>query len=207
MAASFRVGADFMEVGSFIGAAVVTGGELRILDADPEILGQIALMFGRLGVAWQIEGQDVIVPRSQALSVVPDLGNRIPQIKAQPWPGFPSDLLSIALMVATQSAGAVLLHEWMYENRFFFTDKLTSMGARIILCDPHRALVQGPTPLHGNLSLTSPDIRAGMTLLLAALCAQGTTTIRNVGQIDRGYERIDERLRALGAQITRETVA
>jgi len=200
----FRIGADFMEVGSFIGAAVVTGSELRILEADPGVLGQIALVFGRLGVAWQTEGSDLIVPRSQALAIVPDLGSRIPQIKAQPWPGFPSDLLSIALMVATQSAGTALFHEWMYENRFFFTDKLTSMGARIILCDPHRALVQGPTPLHGNLSLTSPDIRAGMTLLLAALCAQGTTTIRNIGQIDRGYERIDERLRALGAHIVRE---
>ena len=109
-------------------------------------------------------------------------------------------------MVATQSAGAVMFHEWMYENRFFFTDKLTGMGARIILCDPHRALVQGPTPLHGNLALTSPDIRAGMTLLLAALCAEGTTTIRNIGQIDRGYEQIDERLRSLGAHITRERI-
>ena len=202
----FRIGADFMEVGSFVGAAVVTGSELRILDADPQILGQIELVFGRLGVVWQVEGNDLCVPRSQALSIVPDLGNRIPQVKAQPWPGFPSDLLSIALIVATQSAGAVMFHEWMYENRFFFTDKLISMGARIILCDPHRALVQGPTPLHGNLALTSPDIRAGMTLLLAALCASGTTTIRNIGQIDRGYERVDERLRALGARIRREPV-
>lgn len=202
----FRVGADYLEVGSFIGAAAMTGSELRIQDADPQVLGTIELVFARLGVTWQVEGADVIVPRSQKLLITPDLGNRIPQIKTQPWPGFPSDLLSIALAVATQSGGAVLFHEWMYENRLFFTDKLVGMGARIVLCDPHRALVQGPTVLHGDLALTSPDIRAGMTLLLAALCAQGTTIIRNVGQIDRGYERIDERLRALGANIRRETV-
>ncbi|MHB8628104.1 MAG: UDP-N-acetylglucosamine 1-carboxyvinyltransferase [Aggregatilineales bacterium] len=200
----FRVGADYLEVGSFIGAAAMTGSELRIQDADPHILGTIALVFARLGVTWQVEGNDILVPRSQTMMITPDLGNRIPQIKTQTWPGFPTDLLGIVLAVATQSAGTVLFHEWMYENRLFFTDKLTSMGARIVLCDPHRALVQGPTVLHGDLALTSPDIRAGMTLLLAALCAQGTTIIRNVGQIDRGYERVDERLRALGAHIHRE---
>ena len=203
----FKVGADYLEVGSFIGAAAMTGSELRIEDADPQVMGTIALVFARLGVAWQVEGHDIIVPRSQTMIITPDLGKRIPQIKTQPWPGFPSDLLSIALVVATQSAGTVLFHEWMYENRLFFTDKLVGMGARIVLCDPHRALVQGPTVLRGDLALTSPDIRAGMTLLLAALCAQGTTVIRNVGQIDRGYEKIDDRLRALGANIRRETIS
>lgn len=202
----FRVGADYLEVGSFIGAAVMTGGEIRIEDADPHYLSTVESVFKRLGVHWNVEGNDILVPRSQSLTVVPDLGKRIPQIKAQPWPGFPSDLLSIALVIATQSAGAVLFHEWMYENRLFFTDKLVSMGARIVLCDPHRALIQGPTALRGDLALTSPDIRAGMTLLLAALNARGTTTIRNVRQIDRGYERVDERLRALGAHIERVTV-
>ncbi len=200
----FRVGADYLEVVSFIGAAVMTGSEIRIQDAAPSVLNTIAPVFKRLGVSWQVEGEDVLVPRSQSMTIVQDLGKRIPQIKAQPWPGFPSDLLSIALVIATQSAGAVLFHEWMYENRLFFTDKLVSMGARIVLCDPHRALIQGPTALRGNIALTSPDIRAGMTLLLAALSARGSTTIRNVRQIDRGYERVDERLRALGAHISRE---
>src|SRR5579859_1023795 len=202
----FRIGADFMEVGSLIVAAAVTGGEIRIKDADPQNLDMIRLIFERLGVAWQVEDQDVIVPRAQALSVSPDLGNRIPVVKAQPWPAFPTDLMSVALVLATQARGAVLFHEWMYDARFFFTDKLTGMGARIILCDPHRALVQGPTLLRGNVTLSSPDIRAGMALLLAALCAQGTTTILNIGQIDRGYERVDEKLRVLGAKIERQTI-
>jgi len=203
----FHINADFMEVGSLIGAAVVTGSELRIANADPHSMAMIAPTFARLGVQWDVEGDDICVPRSQSLTVVQDLGKRIPQIKAQPWPGFPSDLLSIALVIATQSAGAVLFHEWMYENRLFFTDKLVSMGARIVLCDPHRALTQGPAALRGGIALTSPDIRAGMALLLAALSAHGVTTIRNIGQIDRGYERVDERLRAVGAHITRETIA
>src|SRR5690606_2691995 len=135
-----------------------------------------------------------------------DLGHQIPEIKAQPWPAFPSDLMSIALTVATQAAGAVLFHEWMYNSRFFFTDKLAQMGARIILCDPHRAVVHGPTVLRGVPSISSPDIRAGMALLIAALCARGTTVIRNIGQIDRGYERVDEKLRGLGAHIERTPV-
>jgi len=149
---------------------------------------------------------DIRVPRGQPLVIERDLGNQIPEIKAQPWPAFPSDLMSIALTVATQSAGAVLFHEWMYNSRFFFTDKLTNMGARIFLCDPHRAVVHGPTALHGVSNITSPDIRAGMSLLLAALCARGTTTIQNIGQIDRGYERVEEKLRGLGAQIRREPI-
>ncbi len=199
----FRVGADYLEVGSFIGAAVVTGGELLIQNADPENLSTIEGVFQRLGVHWEARDKDIFVPRGQHLTVTQDLGKRIPQIKAQPWPGFPTDLMSIAIVVATQSAGAVLFHEWMYENRLFFTDKLAQMGARIIMCDPHRALIQGPTALRGDLTLTSPDIRAGMSMLLAALAAHGKTTIRNVRQIDRGYEKVDERLRAVGAKITR----
>jgi UDP-N-acetylglucosamine 1-carboxyvinyltransferase len=198
-----RVGADFMEVGSFIGAAVVTGGSIRIKDADPQHLDMIALVFGRLGVRWDTEGQDIIVPAGQQLTIEPDLGNRIPVIRAQPWPAFPSDLMSIAIVVASQSAGAVLFHEWMYESRFFFTDKLSRMGARITLCDPHRVLVQGPVRLHGTPYISSPDIRAGMALVLAALAAKGETRISNIQQIDRGYERVDEKLSALGAQILR----
>jgi UDP-N-acetylglucosamine 1-carboxyvinyltransferase len=198
-----HVGADFMEVGSFIGAAVVTGGSIRIKDADPQHLDMIALVFGRLGVNWETEGQDIIVPASQSLTVTPDLGNRIPVVRAQPWPAFPSDLMSIAIVIASQSAGAVLFHEWMYESRFFFTDKLARMGARITLCDPHRVLVQGPARLHGTPYISSPDIRAGMALVLAALAAKGETRISNVQQIDRGYERVDEKLSALGAQILR----
>ena len=202
----FRVGADFMEVGSFIGAAVVTGGSIRIKEADPQHLEMIHLVFGRLGVVWEVDGQDIVVPRAQPLTIVQDLGNRIPVIRAQPWPAFPTDMMSIALLVATQARGAVLFHEWMYDARFFFTDKLISMGARIVLCDPHRALIQGPTPLRGNVTITSPDIRAGMTLLLAALCAEGVTTIRNIRQIDRGYEHVEDKLRALGAHIERQSI-
>jgi len=202
----FRVGADFMEIGSFIGAAAVTGGEIRIKNADPQHLDMIKLVYERLGVTWDTEGQDVIVPRMQSMAVTPDLGNRIPTIKAQPWPAFPTDLMSIVLLIATQARGTVLFHEWMYDARFFFTDKLVNMGARIVLCDPHRALVYGPTPLHGNVTITSPDIRAGMALLLAALCADGVTTIRNIRQIDRGYQEVEGKLRALGAQIERTPV-
>ncbi|NWF67897.1 MAG: UDP-N-acetylglucosamine 1-carboxyvinyltransferase [Chloroflexi bacterium] len=198
-----RVGADYIEVGSFIGAAAITNGTLRIKDADPQHLDMIALVFARLGVTWQTEGQDIIVPAGQDLTVAPDLGNRIPVVRAQPWPAFPSDLMSIAIVVATQSAGALLFHEWMYESRFFFTDKLALMGARITLCDPHRILVQGPTRLVAVPNISSPDIRAGMALLLAALAAKGETRISNIQQIDRGYERVDAKLAALGAHIER----
>ncbi len=195
----FRIGADYLEAISFVGAAVVTGGEIRVREADPEHLAMAELVFRKLGVTWQTDGNDILVPRGQSLVVERDLGNQIPAIKAQPWPAFPSDLMSIALVVATQSAGTVLFHEWMYDSRFFFTDKLSSMGARIFLCDPHRAVVHGPTALRAVPSISSPDIRAGMALLLAALCARGTTTIRNIGQIDRGYERVEEKMRNLGA--------
>jgi UDP-N-acetylglucosamine 1-carboxyvinyltransferase len=202
----FRVEADYMEVISFVGAAVVTGSEIRIRQADPQYLDMAALVFRKLGVTWEVDGDDIFVPRGQPLVIERDLGNRIPEIKAQPWPAFPSDLMSIALTVATQSAGTVLFHEWMYDSRFFFTDKLSSMGARIFLCDPHRAVVHGPTVLRAVPTISSPDIRAGMALLLAALAARGTTTIRNIGQIDRGYERVEEKLRGLGAHIQREPV-
>ena len=198
-----RVGADYMEVGSFIGAAVVTGGELLITDADPQHLEMIALTFARLGVQWETRGQDIFLPAAQSLTIVPDMGNRMPIIKAQPWPAFPPDLMSIALVIATQCAGAVLFHDWMYESRFFFTDKLVRMGARITLLDPHRVLVQGPTSLQGQPYITSPDIRAGMAILLAALGAKGQTRIFNIRQIDRGYERVEEKLRTLGARIER----
>ena len=202
----FRVEADYMEVISFVGAAAVTGGEMRIRQADPQYLTMAALIFKKLGVTWGVDGNDLIVPRGQPLVIERAVGNQIPAIKAQPWPAFPSDLMSIALVVATQSAGTVLFHEWMYDSRFFFTDKLVSMGARIFLCDPHRAVVHGPTVLHAVANIGSPDIRAGMSLLLAALCARGTTTIRNIGQIDRGYERVEEKLSGLGAHIRREPV-
>ncbi len=201
-----RVGADYMEVGSFIGAAVMTGGEITLRQADPHYLDMIALVFERLGVSWETRGDEVFVPSHQSLTIVPDLGGRIPIIKAQPWPAFPPDLMSIALTVATQSAGAVLFHDWMYESRFFFTDKLMRMGARITLCDPHRVLVQGPTALKGVSYISSPDIRAGMAMLLAALAAKGETRIANIQQIDKGYERIEEKLTALGANIVRINV-
>ncbi len=201
----FRVGADYIEVGSFIGAAAVTRGRVKIKQAAPEHLYMIEQLFNRLGVHWEVEnGTDIIVPEYQPLKVVPDIGGQIPELKAQPWPAFPSDLLSIALVVATQAEGTVLFHEWMYENRFFFVDKLIYMGARAVLCDPHRCIIQGPSKLHGEMErITSPDIRAGMSLLLAALCAEGTTIIRNVAQIDRGYQDVDGKLRSLGAKIQR----
>ncbi len=198
----YTIGADYLEVASFIAAAAVTDGEITIRNADPHHLGMIRLVFGKLGVRWEDRGKDVFVPRGQSLTVVPDVGDAIPEIKDMPWPAFPSDLMSIALVVATQAAGTVLFHEWMYENRLFFVDKLVYMGARIVLCDPHRCLVQGPSWLHGD-RMESPDIRAGMALIIAALAARGTSEIRNIRQIDRGYERVDEKLRSLGARIWR----
>ncbi len=205
----YTIGADYIEVGSFIGAAAVTGGEVRINRAcsrpAAQSLGMIGQVFERLGVCWLEEGEDIIVPGDQPMRIVPALGGRIPQIKPHPWPGFPPDLMSIAVVMACQANGSVLMHDWMYESRFFFVDKLVFMGAKIVLCDPHRVLVQGPSLLYANpQGVTSPDIRAGMAMVLAALCAQGTSTIHNIQQIDRGYERIDEKLRALGANIIRE---
>lgn len=197
-----RIGTDYMEVGSFIGAAVMTGGEIRIKQADPQHMDMVALVFEQLGVSIIIQDTDIIVPSQQSLTIVPDIGGRIPRIKAQFWPGFPPDLLSIAVVIATQSAGAVMFHDWMFESRLFFTDRLVQMGARITLADPHRALVQGPTALHGAY-VSSPDIRAGMALVLAGLAAKGETRIANIAQIDRGYERVEEKLSALGAHIYR----
>jgi UDP-N-acetylglucosamine 1-carboxyvinyltransferase len=196
------IGPDFMEVGSFIGLAAVTGGEIRIKNAAPEHLGMIRLVFGKLGVHFEIEGQDVLVPPNQELVIVDDLGGAVPKIDDAPWPGFPTDLMSIALVVASQAKGTVLIHEKMYDSRLYFVDRLISLGARIILCDPHRAVVVGPSPLHGE-TLHSPDIRAGMALLIAALCAQGESDIHNIHQIDRGYEHIETKLQALGARIKR----
>jgi UDP-N-acetylglucosamine 1-carboxyvinyltransferase len=202
----FTIGADFMEVGSFIGAAAVTGGRMRIKRASPEHLKMIAQVYNRIGVYWEVEGEDIIVPQYQPLKIIKDVGDRIPEIKAQPWPAFPSDLLSIALIIATQAEGTVLFHEWMYDSRFYFVDKLVYMGAQVVLCDPHRCLTIGPVKLRGDTErITSPDIRAGMALLLAALCAEGTSVIRNISQIDRGYEDVEGKLRSLGAKIERLT--
>jgi UDP-N-acetylglucosamine 1-carboxyvinyltransferase len=198
----FTIGPDYLEVVSFIGASVVTKGSIRIKQSGPEYLDMISIVFRRLGVAWEIDGQDVVVPEDQALIVEPDLGDAIPEISVMPWPAFPTDLMSIAIVVATQSKGSILFHDWMYPSRMFFIDKLVNMGAHIVLCDPHRSIVQGPTPLFGE-KLESPDIRAGMAMVLAALTAQGPSEIRNVSQIDRGYERFDEKFRALGARIER----
>jgi len=198
----FTIGPDYMEVVSFIGAAVVTGGSIRIRNAGPQYLNMVRLVFQRLGVTWEVDGEDIIVPREQKLVVEQDLGNAIPQIKVMPWPAFPTDLLSVAIVVATQAVGSVLFHEWMYEGRMYFTDKLTGMGAQIVLCDPHRCIVMGPRKLIGE-RVDSPDIRAGLALILAALAADGVSVIRNIGQVDRGYERIEEKLRALGARIER----
>jgi UDP-N-acetylglucosamine 1-carboxyvinyltransferase len=198
----FTIGPDHTEVGSFIGLAVMTGGELLIEDVIPDDLRPIEVGFSRLGVRWELEGSKLRVPRDQRLIVQDDLGAAIPKVDDGPWPAFPADLTSIALAIATQARGTVMIFEKMYENRLFFVDKLVGMGARIILCDPHRAVVSGPSRLYGD-RMESPDIRAGMALLLAALAADGESVIGNVSQIDRGYERIDERLRQLGASIER----
>ncbi len=198
----FTIGPDYLEVVSFIGAAVVTHGSICIRNAAPEYLDMIGIVFNRLGVGWEIEGQNIIVPQEQRLVIEPDLGDAIPVINDMPWPAFPTDLMSIAIVVSTQSKGSVLFHDWMYPSRMFFIDKLVSMGAQIVLCDPHRCIVQGPTTLVGE-KMESPDIRAGMSLLLATLVAKGQSIIRNVGQIDRGYECVDKKLRALGARIER----
>jgi UDP-N-acetylglucosamine 1-carboxyvinyltransferase len=196
------IGPDFMEVGSFVGLAAVTGGEILIKDAAPEHLGMVGIVFERLGVRFEARGNDILVPAGQSLTIVDDLGGAVPKIDDAPWPGFPTDLLSIALVVATQAQGTVLIHEKMYDSRLYFVDRLIAMGARIILCDPHRAVVVGPSPLQGE-TLHSPDIRAGMALLIASLCAKGRSVIHNIHQIDRGYERIETKLQALGAQIER----
>ena len=198
----FTIGPDYLEVISFAGAAAVTRGSLRIRNAGIQHLEMVTQAFRRIGVQWQAEGEDLVVGPDQTLTAVPDLDGAIPEIKTNVWPAYPTDLISIAITVATQASGSVLFHDWMYSGRMYFTDKLVGMGARIILCDPYRCVVQGPTQLYGE-KLESPDIRAGMALVLAALAAKGTSTIRNINQIDRGYENVDGKLRALGAKIER----
>jgi UDP-N-acetylglucosamine 1-carboxyvinyltransferase len=202
--ATFAIGPDHIEVGSFIGLAAVTRSALRIVDAGVEHLRMVLMGFERLGVECRIEGRDLLIPAEQSLRIRNDLGGHVPKLEDQPWPAFPADLMSIAIVVATQCEGLILFHEKMFESRMFFTDKLVGMGARIVLCDPHRALVGGPVRLRGS-SVESPDIRAGMAMLLAALAADGRSVINNAGQIERGYERIDQRLNALGASIERVT--
>jgi len=200
--AEFTIGPDYLEVVSFIGAAAVTKGNIRIKNAGVNHLDMIRLVFRRLGVDFDFIGDDVLVSANQRMVIEPDFGNVIPEISVMPWPAFPTDLMSIAIVVATQSNGSILFHDWMYPSRMFFTDKLVSMGAQIVLCDPHRCIVQGPTRLNPE-KMESPDIRAGMALVLAALSASGESIISNIGQIDRGYERIEKKLQSLGADIAR----
>ncbi len=197
-----EIAPDHIEIGSLMALAGVTGGELVVKDTKPDDLRMIRLVFERLGLRSEIHGADVIVPGNQDLMMRNDHGDHMPKVEDGPWPAFPADLTSIALALATQSSGSVIIHEKMFENRLFFTDKLVSMGASVMICDPHRAIVNGPRRLRGA-RMESPDIRAGMAMLIAALSADGITEIGNIRQIDRGYERIDERLRELGARITR----
>lgn len=200
----YTIGPDLLEVVSYIGAAVVTRGTVRVRNAGVEHLEMVAQTFHRFGVHWKVDGKDIIVPADQSLVVQSDLDGAVPEIKTNVWPAFPTDLTSIAITVATQATGSVLFHDWMFSGRMYFTDKLVGMGARIILCDPYRCLIQGPTQLYAE-KLESPDIRAGMALLLAALAAEGTSKIRNIVQIERGYEKVDEKLKLLGANIRRAT--
>jgi len=201
----FRIGPDYMEIGSFIGLAAVTHGSITITDIEPKDMRPIRLAFGKLGIRWNIEGTTLTVSAQQVLQVNCDLGGMVPKIDDAPWPGFPPDLTSIMTVVATQVEGTVLIHEKMFESRMFFVDKLIGMGARITLCDPHRAVVSGPSVLHGS-ELVSPDVRAGMAMVIAALCARGESIIKNVYQIERGYENLTERLVSLGAHIERVSV-
>ena len=200
---TYRIGPDYMEIGSFIGLAAVTHGEITIEGVDPDDLPPLKVGFSRVGITWEVKGDNLYMPSNQLMKVSPDLGGQIPKIDDSPWPGFPPDLTSIMTVVATQTEGTALIHEKMFESRMFFVDKLIGMGARIVLCDPHRAVVSGPARLSGAL-LVSPDVRAGMAMVIAALCADGNSTIQNVYQIERGYENISERLRALGAHIERQ---
>jgi UDP-N-acetylglucosamine 1-carboxyvinyltransferase len=197
-----RIAPDHIEIGSFMALAGVTGGELRIKDTVPGDLRMIRLVFERVGLRSELDGNDVLIPGAQRLVAQSDVGEYKSKIQDGPWPAFPADLTSIAVALATQAEGSILVHEWMFENRLIFTDKLILMGADIVMCDPHRAIVTGPRRLRGE-RVESPDIRAGMAMLLAALCADGRSEIGNIRQIDRGYERIDERLRELGARIER----
>jgi UDP-N-acetylglucosamine 1-carboxyvinyltransferase len=199
---NYAIGPDHIEVGSLIGLAAVTRSKLRIARAGLTHLRSIRMGFERLGITCEVEGDDLVVSDRQTLKITDDFGGHVPKLEDQPWPAFPADLMSIAIVTATQCAGVILMFEKMFESRMFFVDKLIAMGGRIVLCDPHRAIVAGPSRLKGAL-MSSPDIRAGMAMLLAAACAEGTSTINNADQIERGYERIDQRLNALGAKITR----
>src|SRR5881296_235293 len=201
--ARHRVGPDHIEIGSFVAVAAMTGGALRVREVAPDHLRMIRLVLARLGIETLIEGTSLRVPAAQKRVIVSDVDGGIAKVDDAPWPGFPSDLTPLALVLATQCEGTVLVHEKLFESRLIFVDSLIAMGARILLSDPHRALVIGPSRLHGA-TIVSPDIRAGMALIAAALAAQGRSVIRNVQQVDRGYERIDSRLKALGARITRE---
>lgn len=196
------IGSDLLEVISFVGATVVTHGDVRIRNAGVQHLEMISHVFRRMGVAWEVDGSDLLVSETQPRAIIPDMDGAVPEVKTNVWPAFPTDLISIAITVATQMTGSILFHDWMFSGRMYFTDKLVGMGARIILCDPYRCLVQGPSILYAE-KLESPDIRAGMALLLATLAAKGQSTIRNVRQIDRGYEKVDEKMRLLGAKIER----
>lgn len=198
----YSIGPDYMEVGSFIGLAAVTRGELEILDAAPQFQRMTKIAFAKMGIYWETDGSTIRIHSGQELRVMPALGGSVPKIDDAPWPGFPADLTSIALVVATQVSGTILIHEKMFESRMFFVDKLIDMGARIVLCDPHRAVVVGPSRLRGS-ELVSPDVRAGMAMLIAALCAEGSSTIHNVYQIERGYDSVADRLKKLGARIKR----
>ena len=200
--ARFEVGPDYLEVGSFIALAAMTKSPLLIQKARPEDHKITALAFARLGVTFEVRGDDIFVPQEQELEVKHGLHGAIARIHDAPWPGFPADLISIAVVLATRCKGSVLIHEWMYESRLYWVDKLIGMGARITVCDPHRCIVEGPAKLYGQ-TMSSPDIRAGMALLLAALVADGKSVIQNAQQIDRGYANIEGRLRALGARIDR----
>lgn len=201
-AVTYAIGPDHIEIGSFVGLAAVTNGEITIDPVRPEDLRATLLGFDRLGIRPRVDGSRLIVDAGQERRIRPDLGGHVPKLEDGPWPAFPADLMSTTIVAATQCAGMLLVFEKMFESRLFFVDKLISMGAQIVLCDPHRAVISGPARLKGG-TVESPDIRAGMAMLLAALAAEGRSTIHNVGQIDRGYERIDERLRGLGAEIER----
>lgn len=198
----FTIGSDYLEVISFVGAAVVTKGSIRIRNAGVKYLDMVQIVMERLGVHWEVDGDDLLVSSEQSLKIIPDHGGAIPEIKTNVWPAFPTDLISIVITIATQSEGTVMFHDWMYSGRMYFTDKLVGMGAKIILCDPYRCIVQGPSQLFGE-KVDSPDIRAGMALLLAALAASGKSTIRNISQIDRGYADVEAKFKALGAKIER----
>jgi UDP-N-acetylglucosamine 1-carboxyvinyltransferase len=200
--AKYAIGPDHIEIGSFIGLAAVTGGEIVIDPVRGDDLRSTLLGFERLGIRPRLDGPRLVVDAGQERRIRPDLGGHVPKLEDGPWPAFPADVMSTTIVTATQCSGMLLVFEKMFESRLFFVDKLIGMGARIVLCDPHRAVISGPSPLKGG-TVESPDIRAGMAMLLAALAAEGASTIHNVGQIERGYERIDDRLRSLGAEIER----